>query len=235
MSALAAKELKISPSDVVVASTGVIGEPLNIAPIAAGVFVLAEPFVRLIYENGNFTASGTALTAEALRFYAVGMLFAACGEVLVKALFAAEKMKLPMIAALVSILANLAVVLSGKTLLGESFGVGVIASAGAAAAACSMILNLVFACRQNLVSFAPADVFDCLKSLLSALAMGIAVRFAALRTAGMGKLTGFAVPVLAGVLVYAVLTLVFRSEEAAGLIRAVCRPRGNAPEKGEKP
>jgi len=206
-----------------------------IAPIAAGVFVLAEPFVRLIYENGNFTASGTALTAEALRFYAVGMLFAACGEVLVKALFAAEKMKLPMIAALVSILANLAVVLSGKTLLGESFGVGVIASAGAAAAACSMILNLVFACRQNLVSFTPADVFDCLKSLLSALAMGIAVRFAALRTAGMGKLTGFAVPVLAGVLVYAVLTLVFRSEEAAGLIRAVCRPRGNAPEKGEKP
>ena len=82
---------------------------------------------------------------------------------------------------------------------------------------------------------APADVFDCLKSLLSALAMGIAVRFAALRTAGMGKLTGFAVPVLAGVLVYAVLTLVFRSEEAAGLIRAVCRSRGNAPEKGEKP
>ncbi len=34
---LLAKELGISPSDVVVASTGVIGQPLDIAPIAAGI------------------------------------------------------------------------------------------------------------------------------------------------------------------------------------------------------
>ena len=37
MCALAAKALGISPSDVVVASTGVIGQKLDLAPIAAGI------------------------------------------------------------------------------------------------------------------------------------------------------------------------------------------------------
>ncbi len=41
MCELAAKELGISPSDVVVASTGVIGQPLDIAPIASGMSALA--------------------------------------------------------------------------------------------------------------------------------------------------------------------------------------------------
>ena len=194
-----------------------------IAPIAVGVFALAHPFVRLIYENGNFTASGTALTAEALRFYAVGMVFAACGEVLVKALFAAEKMKLPMIAALCSIAANLAVVFAGRTLLGEYFGVGVIAAAGAAAAACSMILNLVFACRLKLISFTCADILDFLKSVLSALVMGAAVFFAGRQFSGTGRLVSFALPVLVGVFVYAVCTVILRSEEIVALFAALKR------------
>ncbi len=37
MSELLAKELKISPKDVIVASTGVIGQPLNITPISEGI------------------------------------------------------------------------------------------------------------------------------------------------------------------------------------------------------
>ena len=37
MSELLAKEMKLSPEDVVVASTGVIGQPLNIEPIANGI------------------------------------------------------------------------------------------------------------------------------------------------------------------------------------------------------
>ncbi|MBQ9086240.1 MAG: bifunctional glutamate N-acetyltransferase/amino-acid acetyltransferase ArgJ [Clostridia bacterium] len=37
MSELLGKELNISPKDVIVASTGVIGQPLDIAPIAAGI------------------------------------------------------------------------------------------------------------------------------------------------------------------------------------------------------
>ena len=42
MSDLVAKELSISANDVIVASTGVIGQPLDITPIAAGIPVLAD-------------------------------------------------------------------------------------------------------------------------------------------------------------------------------------------------
>ncbi len=42
MSAITAKELNISSDDIVVASTGVIGQPLNIEPIAAGIPKLAK-------------------------------------------------------------------------------------------------------------------------------------------------------------------------------------------------
>ncbi len=42
MCGLTAKALGISPEDIVVASTGVIGQPLDIAPIAAGIPALAD-------------------------------------------------------------------------------------------------------------------------------------------------------------------------------------------------
>lgn len=42
MSAITAKELNISSDDIVVASTGVIGQPLNIKPIAEGIPALAK-------------------------------------------------------------------------------------------------------------------------------------------------------------------------------------------------
>ena len=56
MSELAAKELGISASDVVVASTGVIGQPLDIAPIADGISELAK----------GLSSDGSDLAAEGI-------------------------------------------------------------------------------------------------------------------------------------------------------------------------
>lgn len=46
-------------------------------PAAVGLFVLAEPVVRLVFQHGAFTPSDTVATAAALRVYAVGLTFAA--------------------------------------------------------------------------------------------------------------------------------------------------------------
>jgi len=43
-------------------------------PAAVGLLVLAEPLVRLLYERGEFTAASTAMTSDALRAYALGIL-----------------------------------------------------------------------------------------------------------------------------------------------------------------
>lgn len=188
-----------------------------IAPIAVGVMVLAEPFVALIYEKGSFNASDTAITATALRFYAVGMVFAAVGEVLTKAFFAVEKTRLPMIASVISMGFNAAVIL----IFGERLGIGGIALVSALAAAVNMTVNWIFAVRMKLITPDRRDAWDLIKSIASAAVMGIAVYFTGQIPiiADAGKLISFAVPTLSGVIVYAVCVILFRSEEMTAVLR----------------
>ena len=63
MCRLTAEALKIAPEDVVVASTGVIGQPLDIAPIAAGMKPLAEGLRR----TGNAAAAEGIMTTDTRR------------------------------------------------------------------------------------------------------------------------------------------------------------------------
>ena len=188
-----------------------------IAPISVGVMVLAEPFVALIYENGSFNASDTAITATALRYYAVGMVFAAAGEVLTKAFFAVEKTRLPMISSMISIGFNIAVI----AVFGEKLGIGGIALVSACAAGVNMAVNWILAVRLKLISPDRSDAADLAKSLLSAVLMGIAVYFAAKipALADSGRMIGFAVPTFIGVLTYALCTAHFRSQEMTALVR----------------
>ncbi|NPA90439.1 MAG: murein biosynthesis integral membrane protein MurJ [Chloroflexi bacterium] len=46
-------------------------------PAAVGLFILAQPVVRLLYEHGRFTPTDTFHTARALQVYAIGLIFAA--------------------------------------------------------------------------------------------------------------------------------------------------------------
>ncbi len=59
MSKICGDELSIKPQDVVVASTGVIGQPLDITPIADGMKSLAE---GLTVNGGEFAAEGIMTT-----------------------------------------------------------------------------------------------------------------------------------------------------------------------------
>lgn len=63
MSALVADELKIATEDVVVASTGVIGQPLDIAPIAEGIPHLAAALSK----DGSTAAAEGIMTTDTLK------------------------------------------------------------------------------------------------------------------------------------------------------------------------
>ena len=63
MSALAASALGIAAEDVVVASTGVIGQPLSIDPIAAGL----PKLVAGLSDNGSGTAAEGIMTTDTVR------------------------------------------------------------------------------------------------------------------------------------------------------------------------
>ena len=68
MSTLLANEMKIDPADVVVASTGVIGQPLNIEPIANGIPALVA---GLGADNSQLAAEGIMTTDTKLKEVAV--------------------------------------------------------------------------------------------------------------------------------------------------------------------
>ncbi len=186
-----------------------------IAPISAGVAVLATPFISLIYERGEFTAADTLLTAEAMRFYAIGMIFQALSEVLTKSFFAHEKNRLPMISSIISMCVNVGAVL----ILGDRLGVGGIALITSISSAVNMIINLIFAYRCGIITAHAADYVDIAKSLTMALVMALGVHFTYSRLGGLPQIAAFALAVLVGVVVYAALALILRSESVWGFIR----------------
>jgi putative peptidoglycan lipid II flippase len=75
-------------------------------PSAIGLMILAEPIIGLIYQHGRFTADATAHTAEALRFYAIGLVGYSAVKVLAPAFYALDKRNLPMLVSLGSIAVN---------------------------------------------------------------------------------------------------------------------------------
>lgn len=75
-------------------------------PSAIGLVILAEPIIALIYQHGRFTAEATTHTAEALQFYAIGLVGYSAVKVLAPAFYALDKRNLPMFVSLFSIAVN---------------------------------------------------------------------------------------------------------------------------------
>ncbi len=59
-----------------------------IIPAALGLFVLANPIIMLLFQGGEFTGADTLITAQALRYYLIGLPFAALDLLLVYAFYA---------------------------------------------------------------------------------------------------------------------------------------------------
>jgi len=188
-----------------------------IAPIAVGVMILSEPFTAIVYQRGEFNVSDTVITAEALSRYAVGMIFMAANEVMVKALFAANRPKIPMVSSLASMVFNIALV----TVFGSRLGIGGIALVSAFATVVNLAINLIMAHRTNVCRFTLRDVLDIAVSVICALIMIPAIL-------GVSSLVGSAIlkvvlSVAVAVPVYFIASLILRSEEAKFIISPVMR------------
>lgn len=185
-----------------------------IAPISVGVTTLAEPFISLIYEKGSFTYSDTLLTAEALRCYAVGMIFSAVTEILTKAFFAAEDNKKPMYSAAIAMVVNILLV----AVFGERLTTGGVALVTSAVAAVNMVLNLAFAIKTGLVSTRKNDILDIIKSVVCAMAMGAVIAVFTHFVPLNSRIGALLLPTLVGVIAYAILAAVTKSSEMTMLI-----------------
>jgi putative peptidoglycan lipid II flippase len=78
---------------------------LNV-PATLGLFVLATPIVRLLFERGRFLPADTAATAVALRLYAIGLVGYSAARIVSPVFYALGRSRIPVAASIASIFVN---------------------------------------------------------------------------------------------------------------------------------
>ena len=76
-------------------------------PATAGLILMSEPIIRVIFEHGAFTAADTIATAQTLSYYAVGLFAYSANKVLVPAFYAIDKTRYPVIGSFLAVATNL--------------------------------------------------------------------------------------------------------------------------------
>lgn len=114
-------------------------------PAMVGIWLLAEPIVRILFQRGSFTEASTLGTAGALRYFAVGIPFITGVRNIVPAFYAMKDAKTPVIVATVALVAN---IIFSLVLMGPMLHMG-LAFSMAIASAVNFFL-LTFALRRKL-------------------------------------------------------------------------------------
>jgi putative peptidoglycan lipid II flippase len=92
-----------------------IGESLRmvlfiVTPASFGLIILAHPIVSLLFEHGRFTSFATSLTAKALWGYSAGLVAYSSVKILANAFYALQEPRIPVRVAVVSMLANVVLI-----------------------------------------------------------------------------------------------------------------------------
>jgi putative peptidoglycan lipid II flippase len=137
-------------------------------PAAVGLIILAEPIIRLIFQYGRFNALSTAMTSQALIYYAIGLASYAAVKVTVPVFYNINNTRTPVVGSFLAVLINVSVVLVLIEHLQHR--------ALALSISCAMTGNFLFLfiVLYRKLAGLPLKYLatGCLKVLLAALAMG---------------------------------------------------------------
>lgn len=194
-----------------------------IAPLMAGIIILAEPVTNIIYGHGALSEH-VNVVSNALACYAVGMLFLAINEVLSKTFFSMKKSVTPMITSIISMIFNVILVVSIYGLIRNDItkltcGLALAAAGGSIVNA---LLNggMLFKKFPDLMK--KSDIKSIIKVIISTVVMAVVIK---LIYTFIGSSTSFVTSVIscgicafAGVIVYAVMLIILKTEEITKII-----------------
>jgi putative peptidoglycan lipid II flippase len=192
-------------------------------PSTVGLALLGVPIIRVIFQHGKFSADATLQTAHALSGYAVGLVAYAAIKVLAMPFYALKRVRVPVIASLTAVAANLVWNVATYRTFGH---VGLALGTSIAALANFIVLAVAF--QTQIKGLLTRDLLlPLLRILVASAAMGAAVWFVSRaiesRTAGVTSTAVFAfqafVPILVGVAVYFAAARLLGIEEARLLTR----------------
>ncbi len=192
-------------------------------PAAVGLWVLAEPIVGLIFEHGRFTQSDTFMTAQALRFYSIGLLAYAAVKIVVPVFYALNDTRWPVMGSFLAVVLNICIILATLDRLQHR--------AIALSTSATMILNfmLLAAVLYKKIGGYPAGrLFMSLTKILAASGiMGLLVWWTQIRIAGSPGIWLLTVKVFVsvslGVVSYGISAYVLKLTEFNEIINKIIR------------
>jgi len=181
-----------------------------IVPATAGLVLLAQPIVRIIYQRGAFTAENTALVARVLQGYAGVLLFSSVQYIQTRLFYARRNTLTPMFISMASLGLNVGL----NYLFGFVLGLGAfgLAVASSLAALVSMLLMyVIYRRRYGAVDYV-LILHDVLKIGLGTLLMGGVVLLL------QGRLHVLLL-IVCGVVAYGGAELLLREDEVMSYLR----------------
>ncbi len=195
-------------------------------PALAGLAILAEPIVRLLFERGAFTAESTQHTAAALRLYAPGLIAFALIKIIVPTFYALKDTRTPVkIGAGVLVLNVVLNYILMRTVLREA-GLALSTSLCAYMNVSVLLVALRLKCgRLGLRSVARSLAQLMLISAITAMVVWQARDWCAASETLAQRLVAVVVPMAAGMGTYALLAFFSRQPELMELLAAYFRRR----------
>jgi putative peptidoglycan lipid II flippase len=222
LSRLSAEKDMAGFKDKLVKSLNVI--TLIILPITVGAVVLRQPIVSVLFERGQFDAKATSMTASALMFYSLGMVFYGYRDVLNRTFYSLQDTRTPMLNGVLTVLCNIVLNLILVRFM-QHDGLALATSLSAMIMTLLLFVNL----RKLMGGIGGKKLVGTfLKCGAASLIMGVAVYwlngFAAEYISPSSKMIGFLILALLigfGALLYFGLIYLFRVEEVKWLIDMV--------------
>lgn len=202
-----------------------------VLPMAAGLMLLARPLVSFLYGGGEFDEFSVTITSQALVWVSLGMVGYAVQNILSRSYFARQDGRTPLIAGVVSILANVGLCMA----LTQPLGVSGLAIASTASSTLYALLLLLPLERRGEGVLDRSFLADLGRMLLAVVGMAGAVWLAREGLAGLlpagklGEALLLACCAGAGALVYFLLCALLRVPEmrlAGGALSKRLRKRG---------
>ncbi|NIM90360.1 MAG: murein biosynthesis integral membrane protein MurJ [Candidatus Aminicenantes bacterium] len=183
-------------------------------PAMVGLLLLNHQIIQVLFQRGLFTSQSTDVTATCLFFFSLGLPFISVVKILASAFFSLKDTKTPVIIAFFVMISYLSLAL----VLMKPLRVGGIALALSLSETFNFLLLFVFLERKIGKIEKKEILASFLRSSFAAILMGAAIwfllgRFEFQRLEFLQQLGALLAVILAGILIYVILSLLFNSKD----------------------
>ena len=176
-----------------------------LAPIMMGCIILGKGIVEVLYGRGAFDATAVTLTGTALSFYGIGILAYGIREILSRLFYAQHDTKTPMINSMIGMILNIAMNLTFSRML----GIGGLALATSASCILTAVLLYIYS-RKRMGVIVDREAKTEYKKIFLATGLMAMIVWGIYKF--LNGISGVIISVLAGVLVYAILSIILKIE-----------------------